>query len=148
MAPQMNTSDVEQMVMVIDSSPHQFWPSPLISISIVCSHQQRGYCNTVTPSELIIGAYKSYPFLSPSPNLHNRPTFIRTASSNTIVTTQAGTRGRMLGLNGEGGNKIGEKRGGWEYRVESWMERDETSICWRMRRELDVGMRGCLWGRE
>lgn len=39
----------------------------------------------------------------------------------------------MLGLNGEGGNKTGEKkRGGRECRVESWTEKDEASTCWRM----------------
>lgn len=59
----------------------------------------------MTPSELTIGAYKSYPFLSQSLSLYNRPTFIRTASSDTIVTTQAGTQGRKLGLNGEGGER-------------------------------------------
>lgn len=41
-----------------DSNPplHPSWPSALISISMLCSHQQRGCCGTVTPAKLTIGA--------------------------------------------------------------------------------------------
>lgn len=36
---------------------HPSWPSPFISISMVWSHQQRGCCGTLTPSELTIGSH-------------------------------------------------------------------------------------------
>lgn len=144
-------------VMMIFSSPHQSWPSPLISISIVCSHQQRSCCGTVTHSELTIGAYKIYLFLSQSTSLYNRPSFIHIAGSNIIVTSQEGRQAlwRILGLNGEVGR---ETRGGREYRADKWdidmLQNEENIKCLCVRVCLRLGVRrrggtaGCLRRRR
>ena len=70
-----------------------------------------------------------YPFLNPSPGLYNSPTFIPTANSNTVVTIQAVERSERSKRE----NKIGKEET-WE-RILSGGKRDETSMCWRMRRE-------------
>lgn len=82
------TSDGKQTQQT--PTPNQSWPSPLISISMVCSHQHRGCCGAMTPSELTIGAHWFCPCLNPWPTLYNRPTFLST-NSETIVATQPGT---------------------------------------------------------
>lgn len=91
-----------------------------------------------------------HPLFSHSSNhlIYNRPTFIATVNGNRLLSPHKQAlvgkcRGRMEREEQEG-NKIGERRGGREYRVE------RRAVGWEgwCAVERDVGMRDSIWGER